>query len=126
MGATRRRRFLKVPLRLAADVRAVTDPFAQSPFLARPEEPQVFVDASGRRERRVRCALAAAVAVSAMWLGGLALGAVGFQGLPALSAIQAHAPAHSDLAVRRTSVLDREAVARQPARELRHVGEAGV
>lgn len=45
-------------------------------------EQPVFVDPTGRRERRVRLALVAAVCLSALWLASLAVGCVGFTNLP--------------------------------------------
>ena len=91
---------------------------SSSPFLERPHEPQVFVDPSGRRERRVRAALLAAVSAAVVWLGCLGAGCFGFENLPAFvplhvsvlnhprAAQRAHAVAIVD---RRDRVADRRA-----------------
>jgi hypothetical protein len=55
-----------------------------SPFLDRPAETPVFLDPSGRRERRVRLALAVAVCASVVWIGSLAAGCIGFARLTAI------------------------------------------
>ena len=55
-------------------------------------EPQVFLDHSGRRARRVTVAGVLAAALSAGWLVGIAGGSAGFASLPALrsAALVAH------------------------------------
>lgn len=67
----------------------------RSPFLDRPDEPQVFVDPSGRREGRVRAALIAAVAAASLWLTCLAAGCFGFTGLPALATLHVSTLRHA-------------------------------
>jgi hypothetical protein len=60
-------------------------------------EPQVFLDHSGRRARRVSVAGVLAAVLSAGWLGGIVGGSAGFASLPALrsAALVAHAaPQH--------------------------------
>ena len=56
-------------------------------------EPQVFLDRSGRRARRVSVAGVLAAVLSAGWLGGVVGGSAGFASLPALrsAALVAHA-----------------------------------
>jgi hypothetical protein len=44
----------------------------------------VFLDTTGRRGRRVRLACAVLALLSALWLGALVTGAVGFGELPSL------------------------------------------
>lgn len=58
-------------------------------------EPQVFLDRSGRRARRVGAAGVIAALLSAGWLGGVVGGSAGFASLPALraTALVAHANA---------------------------------
>jgi hypothetical protein len=61
-------------------------------------EPQVFLDHSGRRARRVSVAGVLAAVLSAGWLGGIVCGSAGFASLPALrsGALEAHAaPQHA-------------------------------
>jgi hypothetical protein len=55
-------------------------------------EPQVFLDHSGRRARRVSAAGVLAAVLSAGWLGGIVGGSAGFASLPALrsAALVAH------------------------------------
>jgi hypothetical protein len=60
-------------------------------------EPQVFLDRSGRRARRVSVAGVLAAVLGASWLGGIVGGSAGFASLPALrsGALVAHAaPRH--------------------------------
>jgi hypothetical protein len=60
-------------------------------------EPQVFLDHSGRRARRVSVAGVLAAVLSAGWLGGIVCGSAGFASLPALrsAALVGHAaPLH--------------------------------
>jgi hypothetical protein len=60
-------------------------------------EPQVFLDRSGRRARRVSVAGVLAAVLSAGWLGGIVGGSAGFASLPALrsAALVGHAvPLH--------------------------------
>jgi len=57
-----------------------------STFLARPAEPAVFADPTGRRERVVRAALLVLAACFALWLAALVAGAVGFGTLPGVPA----------------------------------------
>jgi hypothetical protein len=49
-------------------------------------EPQVFLDRTGRRGRRVRLAGGGVALLSAGWLAALVTGAIGFSGLPSLPA----------------------------------------
>jgi hypothetical protein len=56
---------------------------ADSAFLSRPHEPQVFVDASGRRAVAVGRLVRLAALVFAAWMAALVVGASGFGGLPA-------------------------------------------
>jgi hypothetical protein len=59
-------------------------------------EPQVFLDRSGRRARRVSVAGMLAAVLGAGWLGGIVGGSAGFASLPALHPVLvAHAaPQH--------------------------------
>lgn len=60
-------------------------------------EPQVFLDRSGRRARRVSVAGVVAAVLGASWLGGIVGGSAGFASLPALrpAVLVAHAaPPH--------------------------------
>ena len=59
-------------------------------------EPQVFLDRSGRRARRVSVAGVVAVVLGSSWLGGIVGASAGFASLPALHPVLvAHAaPPH--------------------------------
>jgi hypothetical protein len=58
-------------------------------------EPQVFLDPSGRRARRVHLAGAVAALACSGWLAGLIAGGAGFATLPALPTTLAAQRAHT-------------------------------
>lgn len=67
-----------------ADI-AVSPPSAEgSTWTATGLEPQVFLDRSGRRARRVRLGGTVAALAAAGWFGALVSGAAGFSTLPAV------------------------------------------
>jgi hypothetical protein len=72
---------------------------ADTAFLTRPYEPQVFVDASGRRAVAVGRLVRLAALVFAAWMAALVVGATGFGGLPAPVRV-AHGVVHTALPVR--------------------------
>lgn len=78
-----------------AERRAVSVRAESGAWTATGREPQVFLDRTGRRARRVSVAGVLAVVVGAGWLGGVVGGSAGFASLPALRApLVAHAVSH--------------------------------